>query len=195
MSPTPLWLSAVLLATASLQAPLRAQVVEVKNVAVEIRRDSLGSQVERSSLLRLPSQRPWQNDFYVTAEIARLDPKDSLAVQIEIGFDVKMGPQVYGGPDGEVLVRSLIDSLGAWFKSPRSESKRFECEKECPDMLRLGPFPLADVIPGPTGVEATLWATRLRVHVQAFAVRHGGGPLHAAKSTRRSVAVQEIPIR
>jgi hypothetical protein len=103
----------------------------------------------------------------VSVELDR--PAQVTEAVVQVGFDVWMGPQVFGGPDGEVFVKSEADRLGTWFRSSVMAEESADCVPECAGQVLLGPFQLMNVVPGPRGPKASLWPTRLRVSVQIFA--------------------------
>lgn len=141
--------------------------ISLSKVAVLLRGDSGGQPSVEVEELRYPHQIPWHSDFYVSVELDCSTRVSETVVQV--GFDVWMGPQVFGGPDGEVLVKSDADRLGAWFRSSVVAKESADRVQECPSRVLLGPFQLMNLVPGPRGSKASLWPTRLRVSVQVIA--------------------------
>src|SRR5690348_11694417 len=92
-----------------------AQVAEIRSVQIQLRRDSASDVMVTPLSLDLPSQRPWQNSFFVVLSVRSDGGQDLAGFDVQVGFDLKMGPQIFGGPDGEVLLKRKVDSLGAWF--------------------------------------------------------------------------------
>jgi hypothetical protein len=175
-----------------------AQVVgapQIDHLALIVPRDSGGSVMTPLSSLDLPSQRPWQNQFHVILALASSDSARVTSLEVLVSFDLRMGPQLYGGPDGEVLLTRRIDSLGVWFRSPTIGAQSESCASGCPKEIRLGPFELDHLIPGPKGPDALLWPTRLRVTAQVLAVPLGHQLPPSGPSLRRSIAIKEVPIR
>ena len=149
------------------QAQDEAASIALSKVAVLIRADSGGHPTLEVERLRYAHQMPWHRDFYVSVEFDQSGRLPETVVQV--GFDVWMGPVVYGGPDSEVLVKSEADRLGRWFRSSVMAEESSGCVPDCPTRVLLGPFELMDLVPGPRGPKASLWPTRLRVSVQLFA--------------------------
>lgn len=178
--------------------PLSAQNAPrpaIQRVDVLVQADSAGSQMTPVEKLRLPSQRPWQNVFYIAVYLMPGDTSLLRAQAVGLGFDIKMGPQLYGGPDGELLLQDKIDQEGEWFVTGDRTTKELPCSPSCAIRVVFGPFALPSLIPGPREAEALLWPTRLRIHAQALGIPRPGRVRDAVPaSVRGAVSTREIPI-
>jgi hypothetical protein len=79
-----------------------------------------------------------------------------------------MGPQVFGGADGELLLETEADARGSWYRSDVVRTGRLSGDYLQEREVIVGPFLLLDVIPGPTDADAKLWPTRFRIQVDVF---------------------------
>ncbi len=167
---------------------------QITRLSVVVARDSGGDAMTAISSIDLPSQRPWQNEFYLDIGLASLDSAKTAGLELLVSFELRMGPQLFGGPDGEVLLTQRIDSLGVWLRSPTVAAQAELCSSGCPREVRLGPFELEHLIPGPKGAEALLWPTRLRITAQALGVPRGRQPPPSSSSLQHSVASKVLSI-
>jgi hypothetical protein len=142
--------------------------VRIERVTVLVRADSAGDEFTPVEELRLTAHRPWQKEFFLGVS---LGPPDVGIASLELvaTFDIRMGPQFYGGPDGEMFLTLASDSAGVWYRSPTARSIVENCQGPCRRDLTIGPFALLSLIPGPREAQRLLWPTRLRAHVEAFA--------------------------
>ena len=145
-------------------------VIEITRVEVLLRADSMSTPTITAPYLRLPSQRPWQNEFFVKVFLLTRNMASVRALDVDVGFDLWMGPQVRSDISDEVLQLAEVDRRGEWFRSAVHYQERIECRNGCAADAVLGPFDLSFLIPGPKHELAVLWPTRLRVHAQAIAV-------------------------
>lgn len=167
----------------------------IERIEVLLAADSAVSRMVPVEKLKLPSQRPWQNVFYVAVQLVPGDTSLLRAQVVELGFDIRMGPQLYGGPDGELLLQVKIDQEGEWFVAGHTAAKETPCSPTCAQRVLFGPFDLASLIPGPSEAEALLWPTRLRIHAQTLGVPRAGRERRAVPaSVHRAVSTREIPI-
>lgn len=171
--------------------PAMAQVPRLGGVQVLVQDDSAGTILVPASSLALPSQRPWQNSFYVSVAIEA--PPDTPALEVDVLFDLRMGSQQTLPGDAENLDRRAIDRDGVWFRSRRGESTRIDCTESCPRTAKLGPFRLDELVPGPEGPDAVLWPTRMRIVAQAFASR--SNQPQPPSNPAASVSEKEVPLR
>jgi hypothetical protein len=167
----------------------------IERIEVLLPADSAGSRMVPVEKLRLPSQRPWQNVFYVAVHLVPGDTSLLRAQAVGLGFDIRMGPQLYGGPDGELLLQDKIDQEGEWFLAGDRVTKELPCSPDCAHRVLFGPFALPSLIPGPREAEALLWPTRLRIRAQTLGIpRAGRGRDAVPASVHKAVSTREIPI-
>lgn len=139
----------------------RAQSPIAPEIEVLIRRDSASAPSLAVDTLQFPNQAPWHGEFFVRLRFATEYPL--RRIEARIGIDVWMGPQVYGGPDGELLLELEADRLGSWYRSEVLRVTQVLLTPDGPREAILGPFPLLDMIPGPDGADAKLWPTRIKL--------------------------------
>jgi len=167
----------------------------IERIEVLLRADSGSERMVVADRLKLPSQRPWQNGFYIAVYPSPAAANLLRAEVVGVSFDIRMGPQLYGGPDGELLLQSKIDEQGEWFRAATTSTKEVACSPSCPTRVVLGPFELPALIPGPRESEALLWPTRLRIHAQILGVPRPDRVRDAVPtSVSKAVAVSEISI-
>jgi hypothetical protein len=167
----------------------------IERIEVLLRADSAGNRMVVAERLKLPSQRPWQNGFYVALYLGPTDAVVLRSENLSVAFDLKMGPQMYGGPDGELLLTTKIDQDGVWFRADTTATREESCAQTCPQRVLFGPFELSELIPGPRDGDALLWPTRLRIYAQVLGVARSGKLRSAVPSSvSRAVAFQELGI-
>jgi len=178
--------------------PLRPQDVTrpaIQRIEVLLPADSAGSRMVPAEKIRLPSQRPWQNVFYVAVHMVPGDTAFLRGQTVGLSFDIRMGPQLYGGPDGELLLQAKIDQEGEWFLTEDNTTREVPCSPSCATRVLFGPFSLPSMIPGPREAEALLWPTRLRIRAQVLGIPRAGRVRNAVpKSVHGAVSTREIPI-
>ena len=188
---------ALLTALSACGAPASGQAPGpiIEHIEVLLNADSGGERMIPVDRLRLPSQRPWQNGFYVAVSIGGADARLNRAQTIGVSFDIRMGPQLYDDPDREELLSSKVDEQGEWFRAGTASTKDAPCSPACSARVVFGPFELPALIPGPRQAEALLWPTRLRIHAQVLAVPRPERVRDAIPaSVKKSVATREILI-
>ncbi len=177
------------------RAPAQSTGPAIERVEVLLRADSGSERMIVAERLKLPSQRPWQNSFYVAVYLGPAAASLLRAEAVGVSFDLRMGPQLYGGPDGELLLQSKIDEQGEWFRVGTTLTKEIPCSPSCSTRVVLGPFELPALIPGPREADALLWPTKLRIHAQVLGVPRPGRARDAVPtSVRNAVTSLEIPI-
>lgn len=138
-----------------------AQIPAAPEIEVLLRNDSAGAPDLAVDTLQFPNQAPWHSDFFVRLRFSAEYPLQRL--EARVGVDVWMGPQVYGGPDGELLLELEADRLGSWYRSDILRVAQLSFTPGGTREAILGPFPLLDLIPGPDGADAKLWPTRIKI--------------------------------
>jgi hypothetical protein len=177
------------------RAPAQGTGPAIERIEVLLKADSATERMVVADRLKLPSQRPWQNSFYVVVHLGPAAASLLRAEAVGVSFDLRMGPQLYGGPDGELLLQSKIDEQGEWFRVGTTSTREVPCSPTCPTRVVLEAFELPALIPGPREADALLWPTRLRIHAQVLGVPRTGKAREAVPmSVSKAVATFELPI-
>jgi hypothetical protein len=140
-------------------------------ISVLVRADSGSTPGMRVDSLDYPYQAPWRRDFYV--EIALPESAPATLGSVRLVFEVWMGPLVYGGPDGDVLLKEEVDRRGSWVRSSLVSESTLSRGSRRTNALLVGPFEMDSLVPGPFGPQATSWPTRLRISVEVLPAQLG----------------------